>query len=91
MLFLDHLKTTQNAALKTLPVEIYDQVSCDYCEKVFNDKKALYNHFLCWKIMRWALSFAQHTPVSAAFKNQTTLCGVVSQLLLSREDNLCLN
>ena len=22
---------------------------------------------------RWALSFAQHTPVSAAFKNQTTL------------------
>ena len=44
MLFLDHLKTTQNAALKTLPVEIYDQVSCDYCEKVFNDKKALYNH-----------------------------------------------
>ena len=40
--------------------------------------------FLCWKIMsltdqncvdwRWALSFAQHTPVSPAFKNQTTLC-----------------
>ena len=42
--------------------------------------------FLCWKIMsltdqncvdwRWALSFAQHTPVSMAFKNQTTLCGM---------------
>ena len=40
--------------------------------------------FLCWKIMsltdqncvdwRWALSFAQHTPVSAAFENHTTLC-----------------
>ena len=40
--------------------------------------------FLCWEIMsltdqncvdwRWALSFAQHTPVSVAFKNQTTLC-----------------
>ena len=40
--------------------------------------------FLCWKIMsltdqncvdwRWALSFAPHTPVSATFKNQTTLC-----------------
>ena len=29
--------------IKLEPHEIYDQVSCDFCEKVFNDKKALYN------------------------------------------------
>ena len=28
--------------IKLEPHEIYDQVSCDYCEKVFNNKKALF-------------------------------------------------
>ena len=56
---------------------------CDTCGKKNVVKKVKFD-FLCWKIMsltdqncvvwRWALSFAQHTPVSAAFKNQTMLC-----------------
>ena len=62
---------------------------CDTCGKKNVVKKVKFD-FLCWKIMsltdqncvvwRWALSFAQHTPVSAAFKNQTTLCTVKQPL-----------
>ena len=63
--------------------EAHEFVDILYDREVVNNE-----HFTViegWKIMsltdqncidwRQALSFAQHTPVSAAFKNQTTLCG----------------
>ena len=40
----DVLNNNDSVDIKLEPHEIYDQVSCDFCEKVFNDKKALCNH-----------------------------------------------
>ena len=41
---LNNNDSVDSVDIKLEPHEIYDQVSCDWCEKVFNDKKALYNH-----------------------------------------------
>ena len=39
---LNNNDSVDSVDIKLEPHEIYDQVSCDYCEKVFNNKKALF-------------------------------------------------